>query len=65
MDYAGDEEFSLFFCEPAVPGDVISEVSSSEQVHHQKQVISVLESILHVHNEMVFELSEDLPFVQD
>ena len=43
--------------------DVITEVTPREHVHHQIQVVSILEGVVHVDDEWVVELCEDLPLV--
>ena len=48
---ATDEEFRLLLSEFPMPRDMVAEVSPSQQVHHEVQVLSVLERVLHVHNE--------------
>lgn len=43
--------------------DVITKVASREHVHHQIQIVSILERVVHVDDERVVELCEDLPLV--
>lgn len=43
--------------------DVITEIASGQHVHHQIQVVSILERVVHVDDEWVVQLSEDLPLV--
>ena len=43
-----DEEFRLLLSELPVPRNMVAEVAPSQQVHHEVQVLSVLERVLHV-----------------
>ena len=54
-----------FFIESAVLANVVSEITSVQQVHHQVQTLSVLESIVHVDEKRVVELSQDLALIHD
>lgn len=45
--------------------NVIPQVSTVENVHHQVQVLSVLESIVHVYYEGVVQLRENLAFIDN
>lgn len=47
--YASNEELCLLLAEAPVPRDVVSEIAPRQQVHHQIQVLSVLERELHIH----------------
>lgn len=65
QDNAGDKEAGLFLRKQASPTHVKSQVAPSEQVHHQVQVLPILEGELHIHNKSeflrvlrMFELSE-------
>ena len=56
---------------------MVAEVSTGEQIQYEVQVFSVLESVLHIHNEaiifvskirkglLVVELLEDLSLIED
>jgi hypothetical protein len=44
---------------------VVPQVTSCEQVHDQVQVLTVLESIVHVYQEGTVEEGEDLPLIHD
>ena len=48
---ACDEELRLLLSEFPMPCNVVAEVSPTQQVHHEVQVLSVLERVLHVHYE--------------
>ena len=55
-----------FFIESTVLADMISHITTFQQVHYQVQALSILESVLHVDNvdeKRVVELSEDLPLI--
>ena len=43
--------------------DVITEVASGQHVHYQIQVVSILERVVHIDDEGVVQLCEDLPLV--
>lgn len=55
----------LFLCEASMLADVIPEVAAVEEVHHEIEVLSILEGIVHVDYEGVVELCEDLALVHD
>jgi hypothetical protein len=55
----------LLFGEASVSADVVPQISSIEQVHHQVQILSILEGIVHVHDEGVVQLRQNLPFIHD
>jgi hypothetical protein len=44
---------------------MVTEISSTEQIHDEIQVLSVLESIVHIHQERTVKLCKDRTFVQD
>ncbi len=44
---------------------MVSQVTSSEQVHQQVQAFPVLECVIHIHEEGTIQLSEDLPLIHD
>ena len=44
---------------------MVAEVSTREVVHDEVKVFSVLESIVHVDDEHVLELGQDLAFIND
>ena len=53
-DYdAPDEEFRLLLSELPVSGNVVAEVAATQQVHHEVQVLPVLERVLHVDYEAI------------
>lgn len=60
---AGEEEPGLLLRELAMLRDVVPQVAPVEQVHHQVQVLPVLERVVHVDEEGVFERGEQLPLV--
>ena len=53
----------LFFSKPPVLANVVSQISSVQQVHHQIEVFSVLERVVHVHQEGILDLREDLTLI--
>ena len=48
---ATDEELGLLLSEFPMSRNVVAEVTPSQQVHHEVQVFSILERVLHVHYE--------------
>jgi hypothetical protein len=44
---------------------MVSQITTVQQVHYQVQALSVLESVVHVDEERVVKLSEDLPLIHD
>jgi len=43
--------------------NVITEIASRQHVHHKVQVVSILKCVVHVHDEWVVKLGEDLSLV--
>ena len=62
---AGSEESSLELCELVLFADVVPEVPSSHQLHHQVQVLSILKGLPHVDHELVLHFGEELALVAD
>lgn len=62
-DHTSNEEFCLLFREASVLTDVVSKISTLHQIDHEVQIVSVLESIVHVHQERMVQLTEELLFV--
>ena len=42
---------------------MVAEVAARQQVHHQVQVLAVLEGVVHVHQKRTVQESQDLAFV--
>lgn len=55
----------LFLGESAVFANVVAQISTSEEVHQQVKVVSVLEGIIHIHKERIRYLRENLAFVEN
>ena len=53
----------LLLCEPAMLAYMVSEVTTREIIHYQVEIFPVLESIVHIDDIGVVELSEDLSLV--
>ena len=51
--------------ESTIPADVVTEITARQIVHNQIEVLSVLERIVHVDDEQILKLGEDLPLVND
>jgi hypothetical protein len=68
---AGGKEFCsgsttrLLLGELAETADMEPQVTAREEVHHQIQVVSVLKSELHVHDEVVVIPCQQRPFVEN
>lgn len=58
-----DTRFDLI--ELASLGKVVTEVPAREQVHHQVQVVPILERVRHVDDEGMSEVGKDAPFVDN
>ena len=43
--------------------DVVPEIASVKQVHHEVQIFPILESVVHVNDVGIMELSEDLSLI--
>jgi len=56
---------SLLFCELPMLADVVAQVSSTEVVHDQVNIVSVLEGVVHIDKEDVVQLRQMLPFAHD
>lgn len=56
---------SSLFVKATIPADVVPQVAAREVVHHQVEVLTILECIVHVDNEQVLELGKDLSLVDD
>ncbi len=54
-----------FFVKPPISANVISQVATIEQVHHEIEVLSVLEGVVHIHQEWTVELRENLALVHN
>lgn len=52
-----------FLGETPVPANVVAQVSARQVVHDEVEVLAVLERVVHVHDERVFQLRQDLPLV--
>ena len=52
-----------FFAEVAVSAYMVAEVASTQVVHDQVQVLAVLERVVHVDDEDVVQLNQNLPLV--
>ena len=52
-----------FFIESTILADMVSQITTVQQVHYQVQALSVLESVVHVDEKRVVKLSEDLPLI--
>lgn len=61
----GHEKFGLVLLESSHLPNVVSQVSAGEKIHNQVEVVSILEAIVHVDEERVFELRQQVPFVHD
>ena len=71
-DDAGDEEpynvnqailTGLLLGKTAMPTYVVTQVASSKQIHHEVQIFAILECIVHVDQERILQLCEDLALI--
>ena len=58
-----NEELCLLFGKPSSTAHVISQVASCQQVHHQVQSFSILESIIHIDNERMLQPTQQFSFI--
>jgi hypothetical protein len=56
---------SLLFCESPVSANVVPQITPVQKVHDQVQVLSILEGIVHVDNERIVKLRQDLALIHD
>lgn len=47
------------------PADVVAEISSRHQLHHEVQCIPILKCMVHIHNEFMLQSSQEVPLVSD
>ena len=59
------EKFGLILGKYVILGYMVSQITSRVQIHDQIQIIIILESILHVDYEWMFELGQYFPFVDN
>lgn len=55
---AGAEESSLLFCKFMFLADVVPKIASSHDIHDQVQILSILESLSHVYDELMLHSSQ-------
>jgi hypothetical protein len=46
-----NEEFSLLLGETPLSRNMIAQVTSQKEIHHEIEILSVLKGVMHVHNE--------------
>lgn len=63
--HASDEKLRLLFGEFPFFADMVSKVTTTHQINDQIQVVTVLKSVVHVDQESVIELTEELFLVHD
>jgi len=63
VDEACDEEARDFHVEFATARDVVPQVATQQQVHHQVQIHLVLERVVHVHDEGALDHRQQLQLV--
>lgn len=63
VDEASNEKARDFHGELALAGDVETQVSPQEQVHHQVEVHGVLESVVHVNDELALDQGKQLKLI--
>ena len=64
-DDARDHETSFDFCEAFAPSNMEPQVAACQEVAYQVQVLFILESVVHVDEEGVLELSKQLALVDN
>lgn len=64
-DHTCKEKFSLFFWESLVDGKVISHISSITVIKNQEQILTVLESTMHINEKLAFEIGQEFALIHD
>ncbi len=54
-----------FLIKAPVPTNVVSQITSRKVVHDQVEVLFVLKGVVHVHDEWVLKLCQDLPLIDN
>jgi hypothetical protein len=55
----------LFLGETAMLANMVAQIPTREHVHHEIEILPILEGIVHIDDERVVELGENLPLVHD
>ena len=63
--HAGDEKFCLHFAKVSIFSNVIPEVTPRHEVDDEVQIIPVFERVVHIDEEWVIQLAEELLLVHD
>lgn len=65
QQHARDKEFCLFLGEASVLADMVPQVTARHEVDNEIEVVSVFEGVVHIHEEWVIKLAEELLLVHD
>ena len=65
MDEASDEKTRDLHRELPLTSDVITQITTKQQVHHQVQVHIVLKRIVHINNELTLDHRQKFEFIHD
>ena len=60
QEHARNEKFGLLLSELPLLADVISEITSRHVINDEVQVVSILERVVHIDEEWVAELAQEL-----
>jgi hypothetical protein len=63
LNKTSHKELGRLLVEASVSANVVTQVTTRKIVHYQVKVFTVLESVVHVHDECVVELFKNLPLV--
>lgn len=53
LNKTGDKEFGLILLKLALSCYMIAQIASQQEIHHQIQVLSILKSVVHIHNKTI------------
>ena len=59
-DHTGDEKFSLLFTESSVLANMVPQITTLHEIDHQVEIVTVLEGVVHVNEEWMVQLAEEL-----
>jgi len=65
QEHASNEKLGLLFAETAIAADMVTQVAARHQVNDEVQVFTVLKRMMHVDEERVMKLAEELLLIHD
>ena len=64
-DHTSDEKFSLFFTESSTFANMVPQIATRHVINHEVEIIPVLKGVMHVHEEWMVQMAEELFLVHD